>query len=69
MASSHLTVGIDLTSGVIGGCSGIIVGQPFDTVKIRLQTQSAAYKGALDCVKQTVSSSTIWVMALLQFGL
>jgi hypothetical protein len=26
------SVWIDLNAGVIGGCSGIIVGQPFDTV-------------------------------------
>lgn len=43
-----------------GGCGGIsatLVGHPFDTIKVRLQTQSATspvYRGSWDCVAQTV---------------
>lgn len=29
----------DLTAGTIGGCAGIVVGQPLDTIKVRLQAQ------------------------------
>ncbi|TMW56641.1 hypothetical protein Poli38472_006651 [Pythium oligandrum] len=47
------SVFVDFASGVVGGCSGIIVGQPFDTVKVRLQTHSTFYKGPIDCVRQT----------------
>jgi len=41
-------------AGSISGIVSIIVGQPFDTVKVRLQIDSK-YKNAMDCVKQTVS--------------
>ncbi|GAB9464925.1 hypothetical protein Gpo141_00002347 [Globisporangium polare] len=44
---------VDLASGTVAGCSGIIVGQPFDTIKVRLQTHGAFYKGSVDCVRQT----------------
>lgn len=32
---------IDFTAGSVGGCSGKLLDYPFDTVKVRLQTQSA----------------------------
>jgi len=40
----------------------VLSGQPFDTVKVRLQTQPAdnpIYRGAWDCVKQTVSKEGV----------
>lgn len=36
-------------SGLVGGVAGIVVGQPLDTIKIRLQTQPGVYSGALNC--------------------
>lgn len=82
VAAGHeeYSVFVDLAAGTIAGCSGIIVGQPLDTVratrsvmtseeagqndqicdgrdvqvKVRLQTHSTFYKGALDCTRQTV---------------
>ncbi|KAI9302552.1 mitochondrial carrier domain-containing protein [Cunninghamella echinulata] len=47
---------IDCASGTVGGILQVLVGQPFDTVKVRLQTQSVTnpiYKGMMDCVRQT----------------
>lgn len=41
---------IDFISGSIAGAISIIVGQPFDTIKVRLQTNSS-YKGPIDCFK------------------
>ncbi|KAI9483451.1 MAG: mitochondrial carrier domain-containing protein [Benjaminiella poitrasii] len=46
----------DCISGTVGGIAQVLVGQPFDTVKVRLQTQSTAnplYTGMMDCVKKT----------------
>lgn len=43
----------DLIAGTIGGASGIIVGHPIDTVKVRLQVDRS-YKGITDCVLKTV---------------
>merc|ERR1711971_261181 len=49
-------------SGGFGGICVVLSGQPFDTVKVRLQTQPAdnpIYRGAWDCVKQTVSKEGV----------
>lgn len=41
----------DLFSGAVGGIAQVLIGQPFDIVKVRLQTTSD-YKGAADCATQ-----------------
>ncbi|KAG0459011.1 hypothetical protein HPP92_022139 [Vanilla planifolia] len=52
----------DLASGTVGGAAQLIVGHPFDTIKVMLQSQPAPlpgqlpkYSGALDALKKTVS--------------
>jgi len=47
--------------GSIAGISGVIVGHPFDTIKVRLQTQVtplagqlAKYGGVIDCITKTI---------------
>lgn len=53
----------DITAGTVGGISICLVGHPFDTLKVRLQTQptgsEAIYKGLGDCFKQTVKEEGI----------
>ncbi|CAL9043668.1 mitochondrial carnitine/acylcarnitine carrier-like protein [Musa acuminata AAA Group] len=51
----------DLTAGTVGGAAQLIVGHPFDTIKVKLQSQPAPlpgqppkYSGAMDAVKQTM---------------
>jgi solute carrier family 25 (mitochondrial carnitine/acylcarnitine transporter), member 20/29 len=55
----------DFVAGWIGGVAQVMTGQPFDTIKVRLQTQSSAYtlgqgtvqskyEGALDCALKTM---------------
>ncbi|XWS38745.1 hypothetical protein CRYUN_Cryun19dG0156600 [Craigia yunnanensis] len=53
----------DLTSGTVGGAAQLIVGHPFDTIKVKLQSQPAPlpgkppkYAGAMDAVKQTIAT-------------
>lgn len=53
----------DLTAGTVGGVALLIVGHPFDTVKVKLQSQPAPlpgqlpkYSGAMDAVKQTIAA-------------
>lgn len=44
----------DFIAGCIGGCAGVVVGHPFDTVKVHLQTQDALnprYKNTLHCFR------------------
>lgn len=55
--SGGLKVARDLFAGTCGGIVVTLTGQPFDTVKVRLQTQPAGktiYTGPLDCVKKTI---------------
>ncbi|RJE26275.1 carrier protein [Aspergillus sclerotialis] len=41
----------DLSAGALGGIAQVLIGQPFDIVKVRLQT-TTQYSNALDCAKQ-----------------
>lgn len=43
--------GRDLFAGAMGGIAQVLIGQPFDIVKVRLQTTSQ-YQGALDAALQ-----------------
>lgn len=45
----------DFIAGGGGGLSLLAVGQPFDIVKVRMQTQSQLYKSSIDCCKQLVT--------------
>lgn len=43
----------DLTAGTVGGIAQVLVGQPFDIVKVRMQTSPAGtYAGMLDCASR-----------------
>lgn len=56
-ATSALTSYVrSFASGGVGGVCAVIVGHPFDLVKVRLQTaEKGVYNGAIDCVRQTVA--------------
>lgn len=53
----------DFGAGWFGGIAQVLSGQPFDTVKVRLQTQGtgdlAKYKGPLDCLVKTVKEEGV----------
>lgn len=43
-------------AGGVGGVCAVIVGHPFDLVKVRMQTaERGVYSGAFDVVRQTIS--------------
>ncbi|GMF81864.1 unnamed protein product [Aspergillus oryzae] len=45
-----------LVAGAAGGVCAVVVGHPFDLVKVRLQTaEKGVYSGAIDVVKKTVA--------------
>ncbi|KAA8649600.1 carnitine:acyl carnitine antiporter [Aspergillus tanneri] len=45
-----------LVAGAAGGVCAVVVGHPFDLVKVRLQTaEKGVYSGAIDVVKRTVA--------------
>lgn len=55
-------------AGGVGGVCTVVVGHPFDTVKVRLQTMpapqpgtQALYNGAFDCAKKTIAKNGFFV--------
>lgn len=53
----------DLSAGTVGGAAQLICGHPFDTIKVKLQSQPAPlpghprkYAGAMDAVRQTLAA-------------
>ncbi|KAL6642646.1 hypothetical protein ACP70R_020827 [Stipagrostis hirtigluma subsp. patula] len=53
----------DLTAGTVGGAAQLVVGHPFDTIKVKLQSQPTPppgqpprFAGAADAVKQTLAA-------------
>jgi hypothetical protein len=46
----------DLVAGGVGGVCAVVVGHPFDLVKVRLQTaEKGVYTGAMDVVRKTIA--------------
>ncbi|XP_063699748.1 mitochondrial basic amino acids transporter [Culicoides brevitarsis] len=53
---------LDFVAGCIGGCAGVLVGHPFDTVKVHLQTQdprNPRYRGTFDCLRTIVAKESL----------
>jgi len=44
----------DFLSGIVGAIASVYVGQPLDTIKVKLQTFSNKYQNAFDCFRQTL---------------
>lgn len=64
----------NFVAGGVGGACTVMVGHPFDTVKVRLQTMPAPsagikplYAGTFDCFKQTVARDGFRVSTFLTF--
>uniref|UniRef100_A0A0K8T1M0 Mitochondrial ornithine transporter 1 n=1 Tax=Lygus hesperus TaxID=30085 RepID=A0A0K8T1M0_LYGHE len=45
---------IDFAAGSLGGVAHVYVGQPLDTVKVKLQTFPSMYSGPWNCFKKTL---------------
>lgn len=50
---------IDLVAGAMGGVTTVYVGQPLDTVKVKLQTFPQLYRNAYVCFVQTVKNNGV----------
>ncbi|KAI9565283.1 hypothetical protein GHT06_009068 [Daphnia sinensis] len=53
---------LDFLAGCVGGCAGVAVGYPLDTVKVRLQTQDArhpTYRGTFHCLQTIVQQESV----------
>lgn len=53
---------VDFVAGCVGGVVQVLTGHPLDTLKVRLQTQSASapqFAGMMDCARQTLASEGV----------
>jgi len=53
---------LDFFAGCVGGCAGVLVGHPFDTIKVRIQTQDARnpqYRGTFHCLSTIVRKESV----------
>ncbi|RHZ81025.1 hypothetical protein Glove_126g36 [Diversispora epigaea] len=39
-----------IISGTVAGCVQVVVGFPFDTIKVHLQTNGSKYRSATECL-------------------
>jgi solute carrier family 25 carnitine/acylcarnitine transporter 20/29 len=55
-ANSTLAQVRSFVAGGAGGICAVVVGHPFDLVKVRMQTaEKGVYSGAMDVVKRTIA--------------
>ncbi|XP_039279560.1 mitochondrial ornithine transporter 1-like [Nilaparvata lugens] len=50
---------IDFTSGSLGAVALVYVGQPLDTVKVKMQTFPELYRGMWHCMRKTLSTEGV----------
>ncbi|KAJ8288790.1 hypothetical protein COCON_G00014490 [Conger conger] len=54
---------LDFLAGCLGGVAGVLVGHPFDTVKVRLQVQNVKkplYRGTFHCFQSIVRQESMF---------
>ncbi|CDQ87463.1 unnamed protein product [Oncorhynchus mykiss] len=54
---------MDFLAGCIGGAAGVLVGHPFDTVKVRLQVQNVdkpLYRGTYHCFQSIIRQESMF---------
>ncbi|KAG8240355.1 hypothetical protein J437_LFUL000830 [Ladona fulva] len=57
-----IDMALDFAAGCLGGCAGVLVGHPFDTIKVRLQTQdfrNPQYRGTFHCFKSILRTEKV----------
>ncbi|XP_051810929.1 mitochondrial basic amino acids transporter isoform X7 [Acanthochromis polyacanthus] len=53
---------LDFAAGCVGGAAGVLVGHPFDTVKVRLQVQNVdkpLYRGTYHCFQSIIRQESM----------
>ena len=48
--------------GTVSGLTKLLVGHPFDTVKIRLQCDPGRYAGPIACLRSLVRHESVWAV-------
>ncbi|XP_011309823.1 mitochondrial basic amino acids transporter-like [Fopius arisanus] len=53
---------LDFTAGCLGGCAGLVVGYPLDTIKVHIQTQDSRnprFRGTWHCFRSILATESI----------
>jgi hypothetical protein len=53
----------DVLASIVGSAACVYTGQPFDTVKVRMQVQPGVFSSSIECFKKTMLGegvSTLW---------
>lgn len=60
-SGQHMLIGgtIDLIAGSLGGVANVLVGQPLDTIKVKIQTFPNLYQNAVVCFRKTLLTDGI----------
>jgi len=60
VASAQVSGVRSLIAGGVGGICAVVVGHPFDLLKVRMQTaEKGVYTGTLDCLRKTLAKEGI----------
>lgn len=62
MSNKQASATADFIAGNFGGMANVLVGQPLDTIKVRLQLDQGKFKGAWDCAVQTVQKEGFFAL-------
>lgn len=51
---------IDLVAGSLAGIANVLVGQPLDTIKVKMQTFPSLNPSPLTCFRRTLAQDDLW---------
>jgi hypothetical protein len=54
MSSDRSALLKDVAASAAGSAASVYTGQPFDTIKVRMQIGQTAFRGPIDCLMQTI---------------
>ncbi|KAL3215897.1 hypothetical protein MRX96_033369 [Rhipicephalus microplus] len=55
----YLAAAVDLVAGTAGGAATVAVGQPLDTVKVKMQSFPELYPSSIKCFQKTLSQDGV----------
>lgn len=55
----YLAATVDLLAGTAGGAATVAVGQPLDTIKVKMQSFPELYPGSVQCFRKTISQDGV----------
>lgn len=60
------TYGRGIVTGIASGTTKLVIGHPFDTIKVRMQVDGASrfQQGVMDCLKQTVRKEGVTALCM-----